>query len=184
MTREEAKEILQEARITSFRPNGTTRVKEAIDMAIEALIEPINCVKCDHYYETEDDTDVHGHCEMDTAHVQCNDCKWYQGVHGVQGHAPCELFNKQVLWNDFCSKGESYKSDDDEMKLEGKANMINHDDILSALEVIKSVCESTNDEGCAICPLRNDEGSGCMYFEVSPLCWDLVEHTNSWRAFK
>ena len=57
--------------------------------------------------------------------------------------------------------------------LEWKANMINYDDILSALEVIKFVCESTN-----------DEGSGCMYFEVSPLCWDLVEHTNSWRAFK
>ena len=38
--------------------------------------------------------------------VQCNNCKWYQGVHGVQGHAPCELFNKQVLWNDFCSNEE------------------------------------------------------------------------------
>ena len=42
---------------------------EAIDMAIEALSEPINCVKCKHYYETEDDTDVHGHCRMDTAHT-------------------------------------------------------------------------------------------------------------------
>lgn len=42
---------------------------EAIDMAIEALSEPINCVKCKHYYETEDDTDVHGHCKMDTAHT-------------------------------------------------------------------------------------------------------------------
>ena len=62
--------------------------------------------------------------------------------------------------------------------------LINHDDILNALEVIKCVCESTNDEGCKICPLRNDEGSGCMYFEVSPLCWDLVKHPSSWRAFK
>lgn len=172
---------------------------EAIDMAIEALSEPINCVKCKHYYETEDDTDVHGHCRMDTAHtnligkeeaierlkqnkaaaefyagmvqntnaienelkdieaidmaiealsidvvsreeyeevkvymdtlvdafiedgkelaksikvVRCNDCKWYQGVHSVQGHAPCEWFNKQVLWNDFCSNGEPYKGGD------------------------------------------------------------------------
>lgn len=46
--------------------------------------------------------------------VRCNDCKWYQGVHGVQGHAPCERFNKQVLWNDFCSDGEPYKGDDTE----------------------------------------------------------------------
>lgn len=70
------------------------------------------------------------------------------------------------------------------MRLEWKTNMINYDDILSALEVIKFVCESNKNEGCKICPLRNDEGSGCMYFEVAPLCWDLVEHTNSWRAFK
>lgn len=37
MNREEAIEILQGARITSFRPNGTARVKEALNMAIEAL---------------------------------------------------------------------------------------------------------------------------------------------------
>ena len=36
---------------------------------IKALSEPINCVKCKHYYETEDDTDVHGYCRMDTAHT-------------------------------------------------------------------------------------------------------------------
>lgn len=40
MTREEAKEILQGSRITSFRPNGTAKVKEALNMAIEALSEP------------------------------------------------------------------------------------------------------------------------------------------------
>ena len=44
--------------------------------------------------------------------VRCNDCKWYQGVHSVQGHAPCEWLNKQVLWNDFCSDGEPYKGGD------------------------------------------------------------------------
>ena len=42
---------------------------DAYHIAIEALTEPINCVKCKHYYETEDDTDVHGHCRMDTAHT-------------------------------------------------------------------------------------------------------------------
>lgn len=41
----------------------------ALRMAIEALSEPINCVKCKHYYETEDDTGVHGYCKIDTAHT-------------------------------------------------------------------------------------------------------------------
>lgn len=199
MTREEAIQEFQNVK-DLIRQDGKDwfdeRDLELIDMAIEALSEPINCVKCKHYYETEDDTDVHGHCKMDTAHtnlisrvdalksfciapdgtripkvdcdnflvtfsvefikkhllslpsadavsreeyeevkaymntlvdafiedgkelaksikvVRCNECKWYQGVHGVQGHAPCEWLNKQVLWNDFCSNGEPYKGGD------------------------------------------------------------------------
>ena len=54
MTREEAKEILQGSRITSFRPNGTARVKEALALAIEALSQPIvckdYCIDDDHIY--------------------------------------------------------------------------------------------------------------------------------------
>lgn len=118
MTREKTIEILKAIRVYDCYPKSAgEETKEAIDTAIEALTDLINCVKCKHYYETEDDTDVHGHCRMDTAHtelVRCNECKWYQGVHGVQGHAPCEYFNKQVLWNDFCSWGEPYKGGDDE----------------------------------------------------------------------
>lgn len=64
MTREEAKEALSVLKIYDNQ-----WLRKAIDMAIEALSEPINCVKCKHYYETEDDTDVHGHCRMDTAHT-------------------------------------------------------------------------------------------------------------------
>ena len=189
MTKEEAIQILSTRDAHGVLCGYTSGVTEALDMAIEALSEPINCVKCKHYYETEDDTDVHGHCKMDTAHtdlisradaielcaeaqgrastkselkgiskvwqgliklpsaeavsreeyeevkaymdtlvdafiedgkelaksikvVRCNECKWYQGVHGVQGHAPCEWLNKQVLWNDFCSNGEPYKGGD------------------------------------------------------------------------
>ena len=62
MTREEAIQILES--MSDISTQG-----EAIDMAIKALSKPINCVKCKHYYETEDDTDVHGHCRMDTAHT-------------------------------------------------------------------------------------------------------------------
>ena len=40
MTREEAIEILHRVRITSFRPNGTAKAKEALDMAISVLEKP------------------------------------------------------------------------------------------------------------------------------------------------
>ena len=40
----------------------------------------------------------------------CNQCKYYEGVHGVQGHAPCSLLNKgTVLWNGCCSYFHLYK---------------------------------------------------------------------------
>ena len=72
MTREEAIQEFQNVK-DLIRQDGKDwfdeRDLELIDMAIEALSEPINCVKCKHYYETEDDTDVHGHCKMDTAHT-------------------------------------------------------------------------------------------------------------------
>lgn len=33
----------------------------------------------------------------------CNKCKHYEGVHNVQGHAPCSFKNRGgVLWNDSC----------------------------------------------------------------------------------
>ena len=72
MNREEAINVIKGARqyLTVGNPIwNVKKVDEAFDMAIEALTEPINCVKCEHYYETEDDTDVHGHCRMDTAHT-------------------------------------------------------------------------------------------------------------------
>lgn len=69
MTKEEAIQILSTRDAHGVLCGYTSGVTEALDMAIEALSEPINCVKCKHYYETEDDTDVHGHCRMDTAHT-------------------------------------------------------------------------------------------------------------------
>ena len=36
---------------------------------------------------------------------QCNRCYYYEGVHNVQGHAPCSKWNiGGVLWNDYCSR--------------------------------------------------------------------------------
>lgn len=40
-------------------------------------------------------------------HGQCNQCRYYEGVHGVQGHAPCLHWNiGGVMWNDYCSRFE------------------------------------------------------------------------------
>lgn len=42
--------------------------------------------------------------------IHCNECKHYQGVHGVMGHAPCAYWKSGgVLWDWFCSQGEKYE---------------------------------------------------------------------------
>ena len=38
---------------------------------------------------------------------QCSTCKYYEGVHDAQGHAPCSFWNiGGVMWNDYCSRHE------------------------------------------------------------------------------
>ena len=42
--------------------------------------------------------------------VRCLECKYYQGVHRVQGHAPCSHWKSGgVMWNWYCSQGERYE---------------------------------------------------------------------------
>ena len=44
--------------------------------------------------------------------VRCNQCKYYEGVHNVMGHAPCSFWKiGGVLWNDFCSKAELFRKE-------------------------------------------------------------------------
>lgn len=62
--------------------------------------EPINCVKCKHYYETEDDTDVHGHCRIDTAHTDL-----ISRADAIEAVAQQWLFEASV--------GNPYVNDDD-----------------------------------------------------------------------
>ena len=41
--------------------------------------------------------------------IRCNNCKYYEGVHGTPGHAPCSFWKSGgVLWNDFCSNAQQY----------------------------------------------------------------------------
>ena len=42
--------------------------------------------------------------------IRCHQCKYYEGVHNVQGCAPCSFWNLGgVMWKDFCSRGEKYE---------------------------------------------------------------------------
>ena len=39
----------------------------------------------------------------------CNLCKYYEGVHRVQGHAPCSFWKiGGVLYDDYCSRWEKF----------------------------------------------------------------------------
>lgn len=78
MTRDRAIAVLREdANYASL-----WEIAEAVDMAIEALKEQ-------------------------RPHGKCNQCRYYEGVHGVQGHAPCSFWKLGgVLWNDYCSRYE------------------------------------------------------------------------------
>ena len=47
--------------------------------------------------------------KSETQRIHCNKCKHYQGVHDVQGHAPCDHWKyESVLWNEYCSNAEPY----------------------------------------------------------------------------
>ena len=66
MTKGEAKEVLQEVKhyLTAGNPVwDVNEIAEACDMAIEAL--GVNCVKCNHYSEVEDDTGVKSICNAE-----------------------------------------------------------------------------------------------------------------------
>lgn len=39
--------------------------------------------------------------------IRCNQCRFYEGVHNVQGCAPCALRGiGAVMWDDYCKRGE------------------------------------------------------------------------------
>lgn len=74
------------------------------------------CEECNLYGTTGTD-----HCEADCVRTaiealeqepktepnRCNQCKYYEGVHNVQGHAPCSFLKcGGVLWDWHCSNYE------------------------------------------------------------------------------
>ena len=70
MTRAEAIKVLSSYDVNGVwadvdgKPYNAEEQAEAFDMAIEALKgAEINCAHCPRYFETEDETGVHSHCE-------------------------------------------------------------------------------------------------------------------------
>ena len=46
---------------------------------------------------------------------KCNECKYYEGVHKVQGHAPCSYHTiGGVMWDWYCSQFEADKGSESE----------------------------------------------------------------------
>lgn len=44
---------------------------------------------------------------------KCNECKYYEGVHKVKGHAPCNYHTiGGVMWDWYCSQFEADKEND------------------------------------------------------------------------
>lgn len=55
----------------------------------------------------KEDGEECAHYEPDRPHGECNQCLHYEGVHGVQGHAPCSFWGiGGVLSSDYCSRFE------------------------------------------------------------------------------
>ena len=82
MTNEEAINVLKN---TAWL--GTEKDRERVEKAVELAVEAL---------------------ENEIPHT-CNYCEHYQGVHGVQGHAPCKFFHVGgVLYNDYCSNWRRY----------------------------------------------------------------------------
>lgn len=45
---------------------------------------------------------------------KCNECKYYEGVHRVQGHAPCSYHTiGGVMWDWYCSQFEAVKESEE-----------------------------------------------------------------------
>lgn len=116
--------------ILDFRSNGWT-VASSFEEILNALpsVQPEHALKdcrnCKHgQYNDHWDTYFcynSGNCEdwnlwesdiipsAQSERKMCNLCKYYEGVHRVQGHAPCSFWKiGGVLYDDYCSRWEKF----------------------------------------------------------------------------
>ena len=105
MTREEAIELLENLKVCKQAHILFNIEKEAVDMAITALKEETICPIL-----SDDEVKqpcIKSPCGIERPHGECNQCRHYEGVHNVQGHAPCAFWKiGGVLSSDYCSRFE------------------------------------------------------------------------------
>ena len=70
-----------------------------------------NCTTCP-FWSIDDTCEIKEQVKMlpkyeEEQHGECNQCRYYDGVHGVNGHAPCSFWKiGGVLSSDYCSRFE------------------------------------------------------------------------------
>ena len=130
MTREEASEIIKN--IDHAYRSFSAHEIEALEIAIKALEqEPCeDCISRKAVINTLGEWIVSGEYQYTNAteylvkkvkdlppvqskQNRCNQCKYYDGVHNVQGHAPCSFLKcGGVLWDWYCSNYEPQESEE------------------------------------------------------------------------
>ena len=58
--------------------------------------------------------------------------------------------------------------------------MVEAKSIMTALKIIKTVCEDNPD--CKTCPMWAEEDNECLVRESSPTAWNINEPHETWRA--
>ena len=106
MTREKAIEYLEWVRPKKPYTQDKKNVQEAIDMGIEALKETERNPTITSWHDFDRGYNIAKE-KFNRPHGECNQCRYYDGVRGVPGHAPCWHWNiGGVMWNDYCSRFE------------------------------------------------------------------------------
>ena len=85
---------------------------------VKGMLMPKNCQNCFLQFGCDYALDQDGiffktfkpkECPVSEV-VHCNECEYYQGVHGVKGHAPCDFWQcRGVMWNNYCSSCVKYQ---------------------------------------------------------------------------
>lgn len=97
MTLQEAIQHLQETLADNNHEWGCEECKKEHEQLLEWLKE-LKAYKLKWEYKT-----IIKEPKFTMKMGQCNQCKYYEGVHCVQGHAPCSFLNINVFGDDHCS---------------------------------------------------------------------------------
>ena len=93
MTNKEAQDCISRADAVVAIQNEAIRLKKNAD-TVNGLYTAVTILY-----------DMPSVTPQELIHRKCNQCKYYEGVHDVQGHAPCSYHNiGGVMWDWYCSQ--------------------------------------------------------------------------------